>query len=410
MRRTILILLLLAAAGTLIGMAVVQHQGYVLFAYKGFRYESSLWAFLALVAVVWLLLWLTRMLLTLVFVSSGVVNPWSRRNARRRVRLASEQGLLDLAEGRWARALRHLRRAAEADPQPLMYYLGAARAANRIGQYEESDQMLERALERQPQAELAIALAHAELQQERGETDAALETLKVMHERHPRHHQVLRQLLQLHRQRGDSAALVGLLPELRKNKALPESELNQLELSVWSDRLVHAGQAGLNEGETALNPLIQAWQHLSAAQRAEPRLVLAFANQLRQLGAEPEAEEAVRIALKRSYDESLVRFYGRLRGADPARQLQTAEAFLKDHPTDPALFLTLGRLCLQNSLWGKAREYFDTGLSFSREPELCAEQARLLAQMGEMERSNQLFQEGLVQHLPALPLPGERVA
>ncbi|BCG22160.1 heme biosynthesis protein HemY [Pseudomonas tohonis] len=410
MRRIILVLLLLAAAGTLVGMAVVQHPGYVLFAYKGFRYESSLWAFLALVAVVVLLLWLVRALLTLVFVSGGVVNPWSRRNARRRVRLASEQGLLDLAEGRWARALRHLRRAAEADPQPLMYYLGAARAANRIGQYEESDQLLERALERQPQAELAIALAHAELQQERGETDAALETLKVMQERHPRHHQVLRQLLQLYRQRGDSAALVGLLPDLRKNKALPESELNQLELSVWSDRLVHAGQAGLNEGETALNPLIQAWQHLSAAQRAEPRLVLAFADQLRHLGAEPEAEEAVRIALKRGYDDALVRFYGRLRGADPARQLQTAEAFLKDHPTDPALFLTLGRLCLQNSLWGKAREYFDTGLSFSREPELCAEQARLLAQMGELERSNQLFQEGLVQHLPALPLPGERVA
>ncbi|MCP6330265.1 heme biosynthesis HemY N-terminal domain-containing protein, partial [Klebsiella pneumoniae] len=82
--------------------------------------ESTLWATLALLAALWLLFAAIRYLLRLVVVSGGVVNPWSRRNARRRARLASEQGLLDLAEGRWARALRHLKRAAEADPQPLI--------------------------------------------------------------------------------------------------------------------------------------------------------------------------------------------------------------------------------------------------------------------------------------------------
>lgn len=92
MRRIVLILLLVAAAVALVGVAVVQHPGYVLFAYKGFRYESSLWAFLALVAVLALLVWGVRLVLSLIFVSGGVINPWSRRNARRRVRLASEQG------------------------------------------------------------------------------------------------------------------------------------------------------------------------------------------------------------------------------------------------------------------------------------------------------------------------------
>src|SRR5690606_542257 len=132
-------------------------------------------------AVLWLLFLALRYLLRLVAVSGGVVNPWSRRNARRRARLASEQGLLDLAEGRWVRALRHLKRAAEGDSQPLIYYLGAARAAQKIGQTEEAEQLLERALERQPQAELAIALAHAELQLDRGDSEAALETHKAVH-------------------------------------------------------------------------------------------------------------------------------------------------------------------------------------------------------------------------------------
>ncbi len=332
----------------------------------------------------------------------------SRLQRNRRVRLASEQGMLDLAEGRWARAQRQLTRAAEADSQPLMYYLGAARAASKLGDHEQSDALLERALNKQPQAELAIALTHAELQRKRGDTDAALQTLQVMRERHPGHHLVLRQLQRLYLQRQDWSALLGLLPELRKEKALPAAELDELERETWRGRLAAAGLAGQGHGETALQPLTQAWQQLSAPLRQEPELIATYVEQLRRLGAQEEAEEVLRSALKRGYDSRLARFYGVLRGADPARQLQTAELWLKQHPQDPALLLSLGRLCLQNQLWGKARDYFETSLKIERHPETCAELARLLAQLGELERSNQLLLESLGllhQGLPSLPQP-----
>jgi HemY protein len=65
-----------------------------------------------------------------------------------------------------------------------------------------------------------------------------------------------------------------------------------------------------------------------------------------------------------------------VRGSDPARQLQTAEGWLKEHPADPSLLLTLGRLCLQTSLWGKARDYLESSLRLQRNPEACAELAR----------------------------------
>ena len=109
----------------------------------------------------WLLVWGVRWLWRLLGVSGGLINPWSRRNHGKRQQLAADKGLLDLAEGRWARAVRHLQRAAEGERQPLMHYLGAARAAQQLGDYEQSDGFLERALQRQPQAELAIALTHA---------------------------------------------------------------------------------------------------------------------------------------------------------------------------------------------------------------------------------------------------------
>ena len=407
MKRLYVIVFLLIAAAACIGLAIAEDAGYVLIAYKSFRYESSVWATLALIVVLWLLIWGIKLLVELVTASTGLVNPWSRRNRSRRVQIAIEQGQMDLAEGRWASAQKHLARAAEAERQPLLFYLGAARAANELGHYEESDKLLERALQRQPQAELAIALSHAQLQVDRADTDGALNTLQAMHERHPHNVQVLRQLQRLHQQRGDWTALIRLLPELRKDKVLPAKELAELESRAWGQNLNLAAQRE-TEGEVALQSLQRAWQQLTSAQRQEPALVLAYAEQLRQLGAQGEAEEVLRGALKRSYDSHLVRLYGLLRGKDPVKQLQTAEGWLKAHPADPSLLLTLGRLCLQNSLWGKARDYLENSLKLQRNPEACAELARLLAQLGETDRSNQLFQEGLNlldERLLALPLP-----
>ena len=408
MKRFYVILVLAIALALALGVGISKHTGYVLITYPHLlHYESSLWATLVAVFAIGLAIYLIRVLWSLVSTSGGVVNPWSRRNRSRRVQIAIEQGQMDLAEGRWASAERHLHRAAEAERQPLLFYLGAARAANELGHYEESDKLLERALQRQPQAELAIALSHAQLQVDRADTDGALNTLQAMHERHPHNVQVLRQLQRLHQQRGDWTALIRLLPELRKDKVLPAKELAELESRAWGQNLNLAAQRE-TEGEAALQSLQRAWQQLTSAQRQEPALVLAYAEQLRQLGAQGEAEEVLRGALKRNYDSHLVRLYGLLRGKDPVKQLQTAEGWLKAHPADPSLLLTLGRLCLQNSLWGKARDYLENSLKLQRNPEACAELARLLAQLGETDRSNQLFQEGLNlldERLLALPLP-----
>lgn len=407
MKRVYVILFLAVAIAVGLGLGIAKHPGYVLIDYPHvFRYESGLWSTLAALVAIVLVVFVVWVLLHLVLTSAGVVNPWSGRNRERRVQIAVEQGQLDLAEGRWASAQRNLHRAAEGERQPLLYYLGAAKAANELGRHEDSDNLLERALERQPQAELAVALTHAQLQVDRGNAEGARATLEAMRERHPGNVQVLRQLQHLHQQRGDWSALIHLLPELRKSKAVTAAELTELEHRAWGENLTLVSTR--EEGEAALEALKRAWEQLSAGQRQEPALVLAYADQLRQLGAQAEAESTLRAALKRGYDSHLARLYGLVVGSDPAKQLHTAEGWLKEHADDSSLLLTLGRLSLQNSLWGKARDYLENSLRLQRNPEACAELARLLARLGETERSNQLFQEGLGlldERLLALPLP-----
>jgi HemY protein len=308
------------------------------------------------------------------------------------VRQASREGVIELAEGRWARAQQHLQRAAEDDPQPLMHYLGAARAANHQGLYSERDALLEKALNRQPKAELGIALTHAELQLASGQLLDAAQTLEAMRSRHPRHHLVLRHLQQLYVDTGAWSALLALLPDLRKEKVLVGDALASLERRAWLGYLSTLEQGADEAPEASLQA---AWQRLSNDLRHDPELLAVYVERLRGVGAEVQAEEVLLQALKRHYDAHLVRLYGLLHGRDPAKQLQVAEGWLKAHGDDPALRLTLGRLCLHNQLWGKAREYLEASLLLERDPETCAELARLLAHLGDVEQSNQLFQEGL---------------
>ena len=409
MKRTYLILLIVVACAAALGMFIAEHTGYVLISWKSFRYESSLWMFLAVLAVVLTVLYGLRTLIKMTLISSGLVNPWSHRNQSRRLRRAAEQGILDLAQGNWKDALRHLRRAAQGEAKPLGYLLGAARAAEQLGYSKEADELLEQALIKQPSAEVAIALAHADLQLQRADDGGAQDTLQAMHELHPQHPEVLLRLQALLRQRQDWSALIGLLPSLRKCKRLSTEQLQSIEYQAWSGRLASASLGQISQDtQDALKSLETAWQELSTKLKHDPQLVASYCTELLRLNAHEQAESILRHTLKNGLNDELLELYGRTQAKDTSRQLQLAESWLKQMPNNPILLRALGRLSLRNQLWGKARDYFESSLRQHRQAHTCAELARLLSHLGDTQRSNQLFAESfqlLEQSLPALPQP-----
>ena len=415
MKRIAVIVIVLIAAAGLIGWAVMQDPGYVLISYDRFRYESSFWVFVALIACLWLLSMVVHWVLGLLYTSGALVNPWSRRHRERRVGNASRSGLRELAEGQWSKALTHLRTAAEHDRYPLVHYLGAARAANELGEYDQCDELLGKARERDPHSVLAVGLTQAQLQIARGQYVEARELLNTLNGEHPRHPYVLTLLQQLYVQLQDWPALCRLLPELRKNRVLQPARLNELEVLAWTAALEQHAQAPSVNQDEAQQALTQHWQTVPSGLRAEPMLVRAYADGLSRLGAEAKAEEVLYAALKRQFDDRLVERYGRVHGREPARQLAHAEGWLKTHPENAELLLALGRLSMHNALWGKARDYLEASLRFEHRAETCAELARLLAQLGDNERSNRLFQEGLsllerpeTSQLPVVDVAGGR--
>jgi HemY protein len=264
-------------------------------------------------------------------------------------------GLIELAEGNWSGAEKRLLKYAEDSETPLLNYLAAARAAQHQGAHERRDHYLRLAHQGMPAADIAVGLTQAELQIAHRQMEQALATLTRLRDIAPRHTQVLKMLMHLYERLQDWEQLRALLPELRKRKVLAAEAADALEARMHSELLVRAAR-GLDT--TALHG---AWGRVPRRLTHNVDLVLAYAHQLHRLAQDDEAESLLRGALKKSWDERLVDLYGRLQ-ANVRQQLATAEDWLRDRDRNPVLLLTLGRLAMRNSLWGKAREYLEASI------------------------------------------------
>ena len=128
--------------------------------------------------------------------------------------------------------------------------------------------------------------------------------------------------------------------------------------------------------------------------RAENRLGLAFARALMRHGAHDLAEQDIRRRLTAEWDSELAGAYGELEPRDVPAAIRHAEGWLAEHPDDGSLLLALGRLCRKAQLWGKARSYLETGLSFRESRQGWLELAELLEELDEKEAADEAYRKG----------------
>jgi HemY protein len=130
------------------------------------------------------------------------------------------------------------------------------------------------------------------------------------------------------------------------------------------------------------------WRELDDGDRAEPALALETARALMAVGDCREAQRVIEDALAEHWDATLVLAYGECgKPGEPAGdvlgRIAQAEKWLQRLPRDGALLLTLGRLCRQQQLWGKARSYLEAALAVAPSRVVHVELAQLLDQLEE---------------------------
>ncbi|CBL43686.1 porphyrin biosynthesis protein [gamma proteobacterium HdN1] len=395
-------LIFFAVAVVLVSMfcaKLARNPGYVLLSYRYYTLETSmLVGFLSIVLLV--VLSIVGYRLTVWLFDSN----WRRRMANRK----TMRGLIAYAEGNWPQAEKLLSRSAGNNDAPLINFLAAAEAAHQQGKTEKRDDYLLQAHETIPGVEQSVGLAKARFQILSEQWESALATLRMLKQnpKSPGYPFVLKLLAQTYNELADWPALRDLLPELQKQQVLEAAEFDVLTQRCLEGQLAAAVRGTTEEG-ARLN-LRGVWDTVPKKMRYNADLILGYAQRLAEAGASKEAEEVVASFLRKNWDERLVRLYGTIQSPDPAKQLQHAEGWAKEHPMDAALLLALGRLSLLNQQWEQAHRYFESSLNARKSAEACGELGRLLASLGQHDRSNEYFQQGLAmlaQRLPVLPQP-----
>ncbi len=393
MKLGLLLLVVAIILGGLIGTLVVRDPGYILVSYADMALETSLWFGLLL------LLMLYVSIRSVVFVFSRSISSttrfgsWLHQRRDNNARQQTVQGLLLMAEGQWAEARKVLVASADQVRTPLINFLSAARAAHEMGDPAGRDELLRRAHESTPGSRFAVALTQAELQMDAGQWEQCLATLLQLQAQSPRHPQVLAMLCRSYQQLEDWQALIEVLPEAKKRKVFTDTEFEELQLLAWRRRMGHSGSR-----------VQEVWPSVPKELKRSSELVAAYAEALIRADSQNEAEAVLRSVLQRNWNDDLVDLYGQVVGADAESQLIAAESWLKERPNDPKLLLALGRICLMNQQWAKAREYLETSLRLLRTAEVYGELGRLCVALGDSERGAEYLTQSTVA-LPELPLP-----
>lgn len=381
----LLLLVLAALLGAVsLGQFIVAHPGVVAISVDGTALRMSLSLFVVLVTVAGLVLsWLLHTLWRLLTLRARV-RRWREARQRRRALERVESGLLALAAGDYARAERLLGRGSQ---RSKLQYLAAAQAAHAQQASERRDALLALAAGGTPEETLALGVRRAEMLLDDGNPEAAETALAPLLARHADNPAVLLLRQRLLSRTGREEELAALLPTLRKRKLHPPARLDELEAELAVRRLRASGSTP--------DALAQRWSGLGKTARQNPVVVAAYARALLALKAHAAAEEVLRKALDAHWDARLLALYGELDANDVRGALTRAERWRDAHPEDPGLLLALGRLCLSQRLWGKARGYLESLVALA--PSALA--WRLLADaceaLGETALAERHRQEGL---------------
>ena len=103
--------------------------------------------------------------------------------------------------------------------------------------------------------------------------------------------------------------------------------------------------------------------------------------------------EALEAALEKSWDPRLLDEYAKTYDFPARERIERAEAWLHEHPGDPALLRCLGLLCLREQLWGKARNYLEESLSAKTHPATLLALARLAETVGDEQEAARRYRE-----------------
>jgi HemY protein len=378
MIRLILILLLLAA-GLVVGPQLAGNKGYVLIAFDDYTIEMSVTSaiflgallFIALIAA----LWFTRKIWN---ITKGSRFWWRDRN-QKKAQVNTQNGLVALMRGDYQNAERLMMKGAKNSQTPMLNYLAAAEAAQEQGDSHKRDRYLQRASSDAGETDSAVLLTQARLQLKDQQFGAALDTINKLSSGEQEQNNVRQMRHIIYHEQGQWLALIELLPTLLKQRLISEQQFERQQLEAYRG---HFKQLATEGGSEAIADY---WNHMPRKVKKHSCIVVAISRALMSAGDQQGAYQILGDVIRKSTDDALFDALGDLRLEDSyalSQQLEKLRRSLGDHPP---LLNALAEIYVVEKEFEKAKPLLEA--SVAKQPK--AESLALLAQVCEAQNEPQ---------------------
>ncbi len=362
------------------------NDGYVLLVLPPHRIEVSLNLFvLALVTLV-LILYAALRTLALTLGLPRRVKGYRERRRRERAGTVFQDAVRLLFEGRFGQALKKATESYAAGTYRGVSALVAARAVQRMREPEKQQEWMRRALADDPRNEAAALMLEAEMMNELRRFDEALVVLGRFQGKQGRHIAALRLELRARQGTGDWDGVLKLVRQIEKRDALPPEVAREIKT------LAHLENIRRRRGDAG-----QLQDYLRAVPAFDygRRLVLAAARALVEADALTVAQNLIESALdgysEAGWQPELVGIYGDLTGPGLTARIARAEDWLHQYPGEATLLLALGRMCMNQRLWGKAQSYIEASLATEETRDAHLALAKLCDKLERGDEANRHF-------------------
>ncbi|HEX6266160.1 MAG TPA: heme biosynthesis HemY N-terminal domain-containing protein [Burkholderiales bacterium] len=384
------LLAVFAAAVALVMLGRIDN-GYVLFIHPPYRIEVTMLLFGVALLAAFLALYVVLRLLSHTLSLPTYVRAYRARRRRERAHAALAAALQAFYEGRFGRAEKEASIAFETGPNPGLAALLAARAAHEMRDFQRRDLWLERAGAAGRDTQAAVLVSRAELALEDRDFTAARDALRNLQDAGPKQIATTRMLLRAERGAGAWDEVLRLASQLGKKDAIAPALAEEYKVQATVELLARSA--------TDREAFERRWHEVDSRDQLHPRVAAAAARHATALGQAALAREILDRALSAEWTPQLVALYADLpdtldeasRAQEARVRIERAERWLTERNRDAQLLATLGRLCGQAELWGKARSFLEASLSFEESRAAHLELARLAERLGQPDDAQQHY-------------------
>lgn len=367
------------------GLWLKDKSGFIHLEYQDFVIEMPIWlGVIGIVATNIVILSIIDILKTLYNIPS-IIGLYFRRRRHKQALKNSELALLELFNKNYEQSFKYANKALNQDKDITVPSFIAAKSANHLEKYRLRDRILNNINDISKKERLQIELMRVRFELEQKNPEKALKLINILERYYGKNSNLVKPKIDILKNLNKWEDLYKMLSYIKKTKVLSEEHLYHLSCNIHQKLLEYYIQQNLKAKIFAL------WNNIPNKIKEEPSVLNIYFKYLIDNSFWDLADREYKYYIKRIKDNEFLLQGTNINNYENKDRIKLLEKLLEKDRKNPYLLLTIGKICIQEKLWGKAKDYLNASLSIEKSRQIYTALIDLSEQLGENENINQYY-------------------